>query len=125
MEIKTCVLSLIVCFLLVGLTGCTSTINYEELILGKWSVENVPEGEEGSVIFTFYENGNYSIIATLPNETENLTTTTLWYNYTINDEFLILTMIGIEEQLQYEFSSDNTILTLTEDNGVETVLYKL
>jgi hypothetical protein len=125
MELKHLFLALTACLLIVGLTGCTTTTNYEESILGRWSVGNVAEGEEGSVIFAFYDDGNYSITATLPDETGNLTTTTLWYNYTINNEFLTLTMVGVEERLSYAFSSNGTILTLTEDNGTETVLYKI
>jgi len=111
---------LVICFL-----GCIENQNDPNKIIGKWMSENVSEGEEGSVIFQFYTNGSYLISVTIPDESNNLTTTNIWNNYTIDNEILIMKIVDVEERLLYSFSDDYNTLTLTEeDSSTETVLFR-
>jgi len=129
MNKKIVITGIVIILLISVLCGCISTESYEEKFIGKWKGENIPEGEEGSTIFNFYENGSYSISFTSYDADGNLTTDILWNTYEIKGETLILDMmdtyeVEIAEHLTYSFSNDNNTLTLTEENGTPTVLIR-
>ena len=50
---------IIVTLLIIGLSGCVSLEQLKEEILGKWLVGEIPEGEDGSVVFHFFSNGSF------------------------------------------------------------------
>ena len=125
MSKKIVITGIVVVLLISILYGCISTGPDDEKFLGKWKRGDVSEGEEGSVIFTFFSNETYSINATIPDgKNETLTTETYWDTYEITDGKLIMYMVGVKEILTYSFSDDGNTLTLKEEDGTPTVLIR-
>ena len=97
----------IICASLLG--GCVSTKSNEEKILGRW-LGTVP-GTVQTATFTFYSNGNFSIIAN---------TQTVWGTYAMTDKTLAMQSGGESHTGEYSFSNNDNKLTLIEPGGTGT-----
>jgi hypothetical protein len=107
-------------------SGCfeldnSNKYDYSEKILGKWYIDDVTEGEDGSVIFNFLSNNSFYI-----NMTElidgNLTTQTAWMTYNITEDKLIMVIENNEISINYSFSNSFNNLILIEPDGTSTEL---
>jgi len=120
-------LSIIILFIILNfiLSGCISTNNNQEKILGSWITEK-SFGQEETAVFNFFSNGTFSFVVTvLLNESDvNVTRLSFWGPYQINDEKIKMEIEGNMENLEFSFSDDFNVLTLFEDNDESTVLLR-
>jgi len=123
---KNILIVVVIFILAVGLSGCTSTEhhkeNYKELFLGKWLAGDIPEGEDGSVVFNFFSNDSFYVNLTETDEHGNSSTQTAWMTYNITNDTLIIVVEGNEVHLGFSFSNNYKTLILTEADGTATVL---
>jgi len=126
--LKTLTLGIISLLLIITFSGCldndTNEYDYTEKILGKWLSNDIPEGEDGSIVFNFLINNTFFINLTEKNDNGNYSTQTTSLKYNITKENL--TMFIAEEKviLNYSFSDNFRTLTIKEVNGTPTILKK-
>jgi len=126
--LKTLTLGIISLLLIITFSGCldndTNEYDYTEKILGKWLSNDIPEGEDGSIVFNFLINNTFFINLTEKNDNGNYSTQTTSLKYNITKENL--TMFIAEEKviLNYSFSDNFRTLTIKESNGTPTILKK-
>jgi len=125
MNKKMLIVGIVIFLSVTGLSGCTNTENYEEKILGKWSVGATPEEEDVSITFDFFSNGSFCLNHTEVDEYENSTSQTVWMTYEITADNFVMIVLDDNVILDYSFSDNDKTLTLTEKDGTSTVLTRL
>jgi len=124
MNKKMLIVGMAIFLLIIGLSGCTNTENYEEKILGKWSVGDTPEEEGVSITFDFFSNGSFCLNHTEVDEYGNSTSQTVWMTYKITADNFVMIILDNEVLLDYSFSDNDKTLTLTDKDGTPTVLMR-
>ena len=128
-EIGTAVLLLVV-----GLSGCVDNSKLSRYI-GTWTAIEYPKDQSNSsapleITWIFYNNGSMKSILNLQDNTINNETPTLWYNYTLdNNELcisLIIDLINVTSPICYdhEFSNSYNRLILTHESGAALTFNK-
>ena len=123
--IKFCIILLMLNISLVGCLDNTSEYNFNEKILGKWLANDIPKGEDGSVLFNFLSNSTFYINLTEKNDNGKYTNQTTSLEYNLTKEYLTMFIAGEKVILGYTFSNDFMTLTIREENGTSTILKKL
>ena len=123
MEKKSALVWMTLILLIILLIGCVSTKTSEEKILGSWITER-SVGQEETAVFTFFPNGTFSLEIKVNESNGDFITYTIWETYTITDEKLVMILEGETEILEYFFSNNDNTLTLIEDNGESTILFR-
>lgn len=123
--IKFCAILLLLNISLVGCLDNTGEYNFNEKIIGKWLANDIPQGEDGSVLFNFLTNNTFYINLTEKNNNGKYTNQTTSLIYNITKENLIMFIADEKIILGYTFSNDFLTLTIKEKNGTPTILKKL
>ena len=123
--ITFCTIILLLNISLVGCLDNTSEYDFNEKIIGKWLANDIPQGEDGSVLFNFLTNNTFYINLTEKNDDGKYTNQTTSLIYNITKENLTMIIAGEKVILGYKFSNDFLTLTIKEENGTPTILKKL
>ncbi len=121
MKKQLVIIGIVAILVTVGLSGCIDNNNVslktnKEKVLGRWTA--TISGTPITAIMNFFTNGSYY---------EGLNeTTVIWGIYKMTDETIVLQSEGTTHIVEYSFSNNYNILTLTEtdDGGVYLVLIK-
>ncbi len=130
MNKKMLMLGMIILLLTVGLSGCIDNYsnNGKNNFVGTWELLETSDSD----IWTFYSNNTVKNIQIQDFEGETLTSTS-WFDYEISENKLHLMSHDISqdspsyysEYFDYEFSDNNSLLTLSVGGTTALILSKI
>ena len=129
------VIGTVALLLVVGLSGCVDNSEFSKYIIGTWTAIEYPKDQSNSsvpleITWIFYDNGSMKSIANLQDNTINNKDPPMWYNYTLDNNELCISLIidlnNVSPPICYdcEFSNNYDRFTLTHESGATLTFNK-